>query len=178
MLKLKWKLQFKSHIYFEAVRPAFIEAALTWLKESNNLYKDVVIDCANISNQLTDTVDDVSSPSNYNDTSLTIEALSKPDITYNDTTADPDNVDKETPNEEQEDPLNEHRSPANETCLQAIFPDYPVILDENDCNVSTGREIYNVAPGENKHPVSLMTDKLCEELAFPFVSKRSIRVFC
>ena len=167
MLKLKRKLQFKGHVYFEAVRPAFIEAALTWLKENNNLYKDVVIDCANISNQLTDTVGDDSSPSNYNDTSLTIEALSKPDITYNDTTADPDNVDKETPNEEQEDPLNEHRSPANETCLQSIFPDYPVILDENDCNVSTGREIYNVAPGENKHPVSLVTDKLCEELAFP-----------
>ncbi|KXJ10870.1 Transposon Ty3-G Gag-Pol polyprotein [Exaiptasia diaphana] len=44
---------------------------------------------------------------------------------------------------------------------------YPVILEESNSNVSTGQEIYNVAPGENKHPVSLMTDKLCEELAFP-----------
>ena len=70
MLKLKRKLQFKGHVYFEAVRPAFIQAALTWLKENNKLYKDVVIDCGNISNQLTGTADDDSSPSNYNDTSL------------------------------------------------------------------------------------------------------------
>ena len=70
MLKLKRKLQFKGHVYFEAVRPAFIQAALTWLKENNELYKDVVIDCATISNQLTGTADDNSSPSNYNDTSL------------------------------------------------------------------------------------------------------------
>ena len=28
-------------------------------------------------------------------------------------------------------------------------------------------EIYSVAPGENKHPVSFMMDKQCEELAFP-----------
>ena len=25
----------------------------------------------------------------------------------------------------------------------------------------------NIAPGENRHPVSIMTDKKCEELAFP-----------
>ena len=26
---------------------------------------------------------------------------------------------------------------------------------------------YSVAPGENKHPVSFMMDKQCEELTFP-----------
>ena len=67
-----------------------------------------------------------------------------------------------------DDPLNEHRSPANETCLQSVIPDYPVtIIEGNNCRNSTGREIYNIAPGENKHPVSLMTDQHCEELAFP-----------
>lgn len=66
--------------------------------------------------------------------------------------------------EEAEDPLNQHRSAASETCLQSVIPDYPILTEENN---STGREIYNIAPGENKHPVSLMTDKLCEELAFP-----------
>ena len=30
-----------------------------------------------------------------------------------------------------------------------------------------GNEIYNIAPGERRHPVSIMTDKKCEELAFP-----------
>ena len=66
--------------------------------------------------------------------------------------------------EEAEDPLNQHRSAASETCLQSVIPDYPILTEENN---STGREIYNIAPGENKHPVSSMTDKLCEELAFP-----------
>ena len=27
--------------------------------------------------------------------------------------------------------------------------------------------MYNIAPGENKHPVSIMRDTKCEELAFP-----------
>ena len=48
-----------------------------------------------------------------------------------------------------------------------------------------GNEIYNIAPGENKHPVSLMTDHQCEELAFPnlfpkgrfgFTSERDIKL--
>ena len=35
--------------------------------------------------------------------------------------------------------------------------------------MSSGNEDYNIAPGENKHPVSFMMDKnnYCEELAFP-----------
>lgn len=37
----------------------------------------------------------------------------------------------------------------------------------NNYEQSSGNEIYNIAPGENKHPVSFMTDKQCEELAFP-----------
>ena len=28
-------------------------------------------------------------------------------------------------------------------------------------------EIYSVVPGENKHPVSFLMDKQCEELTFP-----------
>ena len=69
--------------------------------------------------------------------------------------------------EEQDDPLNEHRSAATETCLQSILPNYPVNMDNRNCDDSTGREVFNIAPGEGKHPVSLMTDKLCEELSFP-----------
>ena len=35
----------------------------------------------------------------------------------------------EVQNEEVEDPLNEHRSPANETCLQSVIPDYPIVTE-------------------------------------------------
>ena len=69
--------------------------------------------------------------------------------------------------EEQDDPLNQHRSAASETCLQSILPNYPVSCESTNSDRSTGREVFNVAPGEGKHPVSMMTDKLCEELSFP-----------
>ena len=31
----------------------------------------------------------------------------------------------------------------------------------------TCNEIYDIAPGENRHPTSIMTDKKCKLLAFP-----------
>ena len=65
--------------------------------------------------------------------------------------------------EEQDDPLNEHCSAASETCLQSILPNYPVNLE----NTVENNYAINIAPGEGKHPVSIMTDKLCEELSFP-----------
>jgi hypothetical protein len=49
--------------------------------------------------------------------------------------------------EEHGDPLNEHRSAASETCLQSILPNYPVNLDNTNCGNSTGREVFNIAPG-------------------------------
>ena len=55
----------------------------------------------------------------------------------------------------------------SEKCLQSVLPDYPVTVQSSE-RCSLGNEIYNIAPGENKHPVSLMTDQKCEELAFPF----------
>ena len=64
------------------------------------------------------------------------------------------NAQQEEQEEEIDDPLNEHRAPTNETCIQAIIPDYPVTIDQQ--NVSTGQEIYSIAPGENKHPVSFI----------------------
>lgn len=67
--------------------------------------------------------------------------------------------------EENEDPLNEYRAPVSETCLESVIPYYPVTADDNA--QSTGKEVYSIAPGENKHPVSFMLDKQCERLAFP-----------
>ena len=68
--------------------------------------------------------------------------------------------------EENDDPLNTHRQATNETCLQSVLPDYPVTLQQSQTD-SLGNEIYDIAPGENRHPTSIMTDKKCEQLAFP-----------
>ena len=67
--------------------------------------------------------------------------------------------------EENDDPLNTHRQATHETCLQSVLPDYPVTLQSQSC--SLGHEIYDIAPLENRHPTSIMTDKKCESLAFP-----------
>lgn len=55
--------------------------------------------------------------------------------------------------EENDDPLNEFRAPINQTCLQSVIPDYPVTVELNSNN-SSGNEVYNIAPGKNKHPIS------------------------
>ena len=51
---------------------------------------------------------------------------------------------------------------------------YPVVLEddknmenEQSLFVSTGNEIFALAPGEGKHPVHFMQDKDCQPLAFP-----------
>ena len=47
--------------------------------------------------------------------------------------------------------------PINQTCLQSIIPNYPVMVDNNN-EQSSGNEIYSIAPGENKH---LFSAKSC-----------------
>ena len=52
MLKLKRKLQFRGHVYFQAVRPEVVLHALQWLKRNNELYENVVINLHNIDREL------------------------------------------------------------------------------------------------------------------------------
>ena len=141
MLKLKRKLQFRGHVYFQAVRPQQVENALNWLMQNNPLYDNVTIDMTNISENLKTLQHD-----NSTDTSTSCHEI-KNDVM-----------------EENEDPLHAHRQGTNETCLQSVVPDYPVTVQQSG---SLGNEIYDIAPGENKHPTSIMTDKKCEQLAFP-----------
>jgi len=206
MLKLKRKLRFRGHVYFQAVRPQALANALNWLKINNALYENITIDTNNVDNCLTSLNDneslpdiDPSNPSDVEDDTIPdndsiceqIQQIAHVDNvdragshTMNDsdtsticsTNTQPlSNNDQETPNivteEEIDDPLNEHRAPTNETCLQSVIPDYPVIIESSNQNhvnnTSLGSEFYSVAPGENKHPVSFIVDKQCEELAFP-----------
>jgi hypothetical protein len=159
MLKLKRKLQFRGHVYFQAVRPQFLLNALNWLKVNNSLYSTIRIDIDNI---------DISLTGLQQNESIVIQmchtVLNEQNPLHADTQEQ--NITTDNADEERDDPLNEYRAPTNETCLQSVIPDFPVTVAQND-NVSSGSEIYNIAPGENKHPVSFMMDKQCEELAFP-----------
>ena len=179
-LKLKRKLQFRGHVYYQAVRPEIVLNALNWLKANNELYKTITIDIDRIDRDLTtlevtsisecntSTSTDVEQPMNEQDLStdgIITEQINEPKNekpVINETSKKAQQEDQE---EEIDDPLNKHRAPTNETCTKAIIPDYPVTIDQQ--NVSTGQEIYSIAPGENKDPVSFMKDKKCEELSFP-----------
>ena len=44
MLKLKCKLQFRGHLYFQAVCPRVVDNAVNWLKINNPLYCNVTTD--------------------------------------------------------------------------------------------------------------------------------------
>jgi hypothetical protein len=153
MLKLKRKLEFRGHVYFQAVRPQFIENALNWLKLNNPLYFNATTEINNINVNLKNL-----EQNEMSDTDTSTEACS--------TSRLPTNENDEM--EENDDPLNVYRQATNETCLQSVLPNYPVTV-ENSERGSLGNEIYNIAPGENRHPVSIMTDKKCEELAFPIL---------
>ena len=146
MLKLKRKLEFRGHVYFQAVRPQLVENALNWLVQNNPLYNNVTTDMSNIDENF--------------------QNLLQNDISTDSTTSEkvPPNEDNEI--EENDDPLNTHRQATHETCLQSVLPDYPVTLQQSQ-SCSLGNEIYDIAPGENRHPASIMTDKKCEQLAFP-----------
>ena len=56
-----------------------------------------------------------------------------------------------------ENPLDAHRTAANETALM------PNTFSSDDID----EEFLNVAPGEGKKPVSILSDKFCEEAAHP-----------
>ena len=121
-----------------------------------SLYEDIHIDCRNISVELTgmthdDVINDIPLPTNSTKNHSKNSDTSNVDSEVNSSVDTPDNNREVLNEEEVEDPLNEHRSPATETCLQSIIPDPPILSDEHTSNNSTGREIYNIAPGENKH---------------------------
>ena len=154
MVKLKRKLAFRGHVYFQAVRPDILLNALNWLRLNNPLYSGITVNVENIDTNLTELQVEASSE-NESELCPIIDTPCKQNTT------DDQNM------EEIDDPLNEFRAPTAETCLQSVLPDYPVNVEQNNSSNSAGNEIFNIAPGENEHPVSFMTDKHCEELAFP-----------
>ena len=131
MLKLKRKLQFRGHVYYEPVRPEFISCALNWLKVNNPLYSDIAVDMHNIHLNL------VSMQQNMSDENHTVldseidEASNneEPINIENNIQSEEEDMTTEgdipNDNEEKDDPLNKDRTPTIETCLQSVIPDYP-----------------------------------------------------
>ena len=132
-------------MYFQAVRPQFILDALNWLKLNNPLYNNITIDINNISANLQSLGHENASATNFdkNENSSSTDTCKQDIITNNEH------------NEERDDPLNEYRQATNQICLQSVLPDY-LVGNHINKNCSLGNEVYNIAPGENRHPVSIM----------------------
>ena len=52
VLKLKPKLMYCGHVYFEPIRPQIVSQLLNFLKENNPLYSDVTVDLNQVSDEL------------------------------------------------------------------------------------------------------------------------------
>ena len=53
LLKLKLTLQFRGHVYYQAVRPEVLLYALNWLVANNELSKTITIDIDKLDRNLT-----------------------------------------------------------------------------------------------------------------------------
>ncbi|CAH3187842.1 unnamed protein product, partial [Porites lobata] len=111
-----------------------------WLKVNHPLYSEVTIDTENIDRNLSE---------------LQLQPISENDseVSSNSNVRSEQKATDKQNEEETEDPLDEFRTPTTETCLQSILPDYPVHLQCKGTLDSAGNEVFNIAPGENKHPV-------------------------
>ena len=51
-VRLKRKIIFNGHVYFESVRPNFVEIALNYLKSENPFYSNILINTDNVNGEL------------------------------------------------------------------------------------------------------------------------------
>ena len=97
----------------------------------------------------------------YGDVVIAIEQIPQDLITLqnlSDNSFQDQNIHIEEENlEEDENPLDDLRVGSNESMLVSNIP---YAIDE---------EYITIAPGEGKKPLSMLSDKNCEELAFPYL---------
>ena len=143
VVKLKHKLEYKSHVIFEADRPTLVVQFLELLKLHSHLYSDIEINYNNIP---------VDMLCCYN------EKLEETYLQLLRSLDQPTEVEVELATNEDisEDPQSKFRAPSVET----------VIISEVPSNCELEQEIA-IAPGEGKQTISVLNDKLSEELAHP-----------
>ena len=110
MLKLIRKLEFRGHVYFQAVRPS----AFNWFKKNNTLYNSITINIENTSSGL----------ANFEDVGKNEDCS-------------PNDTDQFRQIEKIDDPLKAYRQATTETCLQSVLPDYPVLKDDTNCSLGS-----------------------------------------
>ena len=114
LVKLKRKIEFRGHVYFENVRPEAVHAALWFLKQFNPFYSSILINVDNISRDLL-SISDPEAAVNLDEFPILLET-------------EDDNI-------ETENPLDADRTSSNEMCLiPNIFSE-----QENLLNIAPGQ---------------------------------------
>ena len=152
---LKKRMCFKSNVYFQPVRPSFINEILLYLKNVNPLYSHIDIQIDAIPPFWINTINNNDS---NNEEDNEVDFVVNKDSTENKTQnpekkSQMDDLEEEDPN-----PLDDFRLSASET---AFVPElsYEVVDDSN----------ITIAPGENKEPLPVICDDDCEMLTHPFL---------
>ena len=145
MVKLKRKLMYRGHVYFEAVSPDVVRSALQYLKLNNPLYSDIEIDIGQIPENLLSLIEPIDIP-------IQLEVDNDALDSHNNTTEDHSNPSLDINVPEDDNPLDMFRIGATETMLVSNIPQVEDIV---------------IAPGEGMQPMSLLMDEKCEELAHP-----------
>ena len=176
-LKLKCKLEYKSHYMFDMICRDHVISAITWLKQHNSHYRDIKlnehwysdINSRQLSvqldesdNRITVHEDAVLNQSLKND-NISKETANKDDSQIWCTTqiesTNIDNTDTET---EEDTELAEEQIAINHRQELTGDPLLSVVQFENLEN-----QIYQCAPGENNIPKYILFDNDFEVLAFP-----------
>ena len=152
-IKLKRKLQYKTAVLSENVRPVVVVHALQWLLQHGSLYKDLGI---KIDPEWLDRIEDDSSET-------TMAFLGTGESTHNQE-IDSDNKASDSHVLEDENmPENDGFSEIDET--EVRDGNFDTLLDEgcpSDYSIT-------IAPGEGERPMSLYKDKNAEYLSFPSI---------
>ena len=145
IVKLKRKLEYESHVIFEAVRPALIAQFLEFLNLYNHLYSDIEINYNNIPVDMLGCHNE-----KLEESEIYLQLLRS--------LVEPVEVEVELSTNEEiyEDPLSNFRAPSAETTIISQVP--------SNCNCELEQEI-TITPGKGKQPISVLNDKFCEELA-------------
>ena len=156
---LKKKMNFKSNVYLESVRPNIIRDVLNYLKLVNPLYKDIEINLENIPSNWINLSSNIESDEYDNETTIDFvcDSSVKP-INNRISGLDKEKQSELESEEEDENPLNEHRLPCQETSFVPNIPHEQI----DDGNIV-------IAPGQDITPIPVICDEHCEELAHPYL---------
>ena len=191
IVKLKRKVEYRSHVLFEPVRPSFVESFLKFLKQVNHLYSDIEINVNNISESVTcfeegnDFLEEMMTKNISQPIAIILEQFNSEEKVIKDSNVCPEEkiiFDKMTSSVSQPmqivlEPSSIKSEATNKFASQLEEQSNPlaayqsqstetIVSSEIPSNTDID-EVLTIAPGEGKRPISVLADEYCEEMAHP-----------